>query len=348
MTKSKPSVDPLLAGLKLAITSLPQLLPLVGPKGKALFAKVDEMIARRAIEEGLITEYEVISPGKGKKTTTTVYGVIKEAGARKVASAGEDGNLVPVLQSLLVAVQRFPTGTSTQSLPDPATIRSAVHEATPPIVSAIEQAAQKAVGEVAATVTKALTEFRQLLEGLPGKVELVVTKALPAGLTPGVKAALGELDQKVSRALPAPTSGPTTSTDPAPVLSALRIALDRLQVEPKVIKIPVNLGSHALSPPPIPKPDTVTSIADEILAFVLEWTQKNSVGPQFDAIMKHLRVRHTDVTIGCFHDALRLLANANPPRLRLSSWHKTIHELPEPDLALFIKHTINYHANTSQ
>lgn len=120
---------------------------------------------------------------------------------------------------------------------------------------------------------------------------------------------------------------------PGPILAALTTALGRVEAAPPAPAVPA-----------VPSTDPAR-VADAIVEFVTNWARERTVGPPFDAIMKHLRGQFPHITPGEFHDVLRRLASANPPRLKLSVWSKTIHELPEPELALFIKHTVTYYAH---
>jgi hypothetical protein len=331
----------------MAVGRLPELVPLVGTKGKALFAKKNQGVADRAVADGYLTKLEVAAPsGKGKKkAATTVYGVITEAGSRKAVEACDDRTVTAVLQTLLGVIQNWSATTSKNPQPDAATISNLIREATPTILSTVEQATHSAVIAVNATVEKAFGELRELLGAIPGSVERAVMKAIPGGMPTGVKNALNDLEQKVSDAIRASTHAPPISTDHTPVLSALQTVLGQLKAEPKVIRVPV-MNNQAIAPPSLnPKPDIDAAIADEIVTFVTNWAREKTVGPPFDAIMTHLRVRHRELTVGAFHDALRRLATATQPRLELSVWSKTIHELPEPELALFVKHKVMYYAH---
>ena len=350
VAKAKSAVDPLLDALKRAIDASPKLLPVIGTKGKALFVRGQESLAESAVSDGYLKK-RVVEETTGKKKQTVVrteYGLITEAGAKRVAEASSDDGVSTILESLRRAVERLPTATAAQTGADPSEIRDAIRDATPPIVAAVDQATQKALGTVAATVEKATNELRRVLDSLPASIEMAVSKVLPGGMSAGVKTALGELQQKVTASLPASAPVPPTTADPGPVLSAIEVALTKLKAEPKVIKIPVadDQASNSTSKPTTsPPPDTTTAVTDDIVEFVTNWARDKTVGPPFDEIMKHLRARHPGLTVGTFQDALRKLANANPPRLKLSGWSKTIHELPEPELALFIKHTVTYYAH---
>jgi hypothetical protein len=238
---AKPAVDPLLDGLKRAIDALPSLLPLIGTKGKALFVKAQAATVERAVADGYLMTREVTAAAKGKKAASTVYGVITEAGARKLAETGGAQDVKPVLEALRGAVEKLG---HTAARHDATEIRKAIESATATCVTTIN-------------------------------------------------AAFGGLREEVMTAF---SGGGQSATD-------------------------------------------------EIVAFVTNWAREKTVGPPFDEIMKYLKGRHPNLTVGAFHDALRGLANATPPRLRLSGWSKTIHELPDPELALFVKHTVTYYAH---
>jgi len=291
---AKSSDELVLAALKTAVEKLPNLLELVGAKGKGLFTKAQKAIADGAVEAGYFRAHAVT--GK-KPKDTKVYAIITEAGARKLAESGSSAETRQTLEVLKGALERMG---GNQSAPDTTAFRAALESATATCVQAINSA---------------FAELRQ--------------------------------------AVLATVSQPATSTDPAPVLSALTAALGRLNVGAKPVEYPDI--SKLLAPPPVapPAPPAVPAVpstdparvADAIVEFVTNWARAHQFGPPFDAIMKHLRGLFPTVTIGEFHDTLRRLAAANPPRLKLSTWSKTIHELPEPELAILIKHTVTYNAH---
>ncbi len=195
-----------------------------------------------------------------------------------------------------------------------------------PVLEAIRTAVGK-LGEPAPASNPA--EFRQAVE------------AAAATCVAAINTAFGQLREEVIAAVPTSAS---TATNPAPILAALDAALNKLQ--PTVVKVPVVGDASAAPVPPPPAPPVAPPIADEIVAFVTDWARVRTVGPPFDEIMKHLRARHPSLTVGAFHDALRRLTSEH--RLKLSGWSKTIHELPEPELALFVKHTVTYYAHPNQ
>ena len=58
-----------------------------------------------------------------------------------------------------------------------------------------------------------------------------------------------------------------------------------------------------------------------------------------------LRGGHPEMTAGTFHDALRRLDRDG--RIKLGGWPKSINDLPEPELALFVRHKVVYYATPS-
>ena len=106
VAKAKSAVDPLLDALKRAIDALPKLLPVIGAKGKALFVKGQESLAESAVSGGYLTK-RVVEETTGKRKQTVVrteYGLITEAGARRVAEASGDDGVSTILESLRRAV----------------------------------------------------------------------------------------------------------------------------------------------------------------------------------------------------------------------------------------------------
>lgn len=312
---AKAKADPVQAALQTALDELPGLLPLIGPKGKGLFPKSQEAEAERAVSAGWLEKRAIRMqkpPGKGKNTrptfATVTVGVLTESGGRKLAEASGAQELKPVLEAIRTAVGKLGEPAPASN---PGEFREAVEAAAATSVAAIN------------------SQFR-------ATVEAAAEKCVGA-----IKTAFGQLNQEVLAAVP---SSASTATNPAPILAALDAALNKLQ--PTVVKVPV-LGDASAAPvPPPPAPPAAPPIADEIVVFVTDWARVRTVGPPFDEIMKHLRARHPSLTVGAFHDALRRLTSEH--RLKLSGWSKTIHELPEPELALFVKHTVTYYAHPNQ
>lgn len=194
-----------------------------------------------------------------------------------------------------------------------------------PVLEAIRNAVGN-LGEPAAAPNPA--EFRSAVE------------AAAVTCVAAINAAFGHLQGQVLAALP------STATNPAPIFTAIDTALAKLQ--PTIMRVPLIEATASPPAPQLPPPPPAPPITEEIVAFVIDWAKARTVGPPFDEIMKHLRARHPNLSVGEFHDALRKLASGHPARLKLSGWSKTIHELPEPELALFVKHTVTYYAHPNQ
>jgi len=148
-----------------------------------------------------------------------------------------------------------------------------------------------------------------------------------------VEEAVARMQQAVLDALPRTPAGVPV----APVLSAVRAAADRVKAPPR---------------PPAPATVAATPNGDvwsssgldgEIKSFVRATAARTTVGCAFDALMGHLRAAHPKLSVGAFHDALRRLYDAHA--IRLGGWPKSIQELPEPDLALFVSHKVMYYAH---
>ncbi len=295
MAKAKPTVDPVRAALKSALDNYANPLPLIGAKGKGLFAKAQSADAERAVAEGWLTKRVQrieVPPGKGKnakpKFVSETFGILTEAGARKLAETSETQELKPVLEAIRNAVGKL--GEPAPAL-NPAEFSSAVEAATGTCVAAINTAFDRLRGEVLAAL-------------------------------------------------------PSTATNPAPIYTAIEAALTKLQ--PTIMRVPLIEAPTSPPAPQLSPAPTTPPITEEIVAFVNDWARLRTVGPPFDEIMKHLRARHPNLSVGAFHDALRKLSSGHPARLKLSGWPKTLNELPEPELALFVKHTVTYYAHPNQ
>jgi hypothetical protein len=167
----------------------------------------------------------------------------------------------------------------------------------------------------------AVTKLSNTSAADPAKIITAIETAT-AKCVGTISNALAALREEVLQAMTA-----ADALAPAPILAALSTALAKVEAAPA-----------AASTDP-------ARVADAIVEFVTDWARERTVGPPFDALMKHLRGLFPHITPGEFHDTLRRLASANPPRIKLSVWSKTQHELPEPELALFIKHTVTYYAH---
>ncbi|WP_439628368.1 hypothetical protein [Gemmata sp.] len=155
-----------------------------------------------------------------------------------------------------------------------------------------------------------------------------------------LRSAVADLRAEVLAAVATATG--SSSADPAPLLAAIRSALDRVVAEPTVIRVPV----VADAPPAAPQVVGGDSLPDEVVAFVTAVARERSVGCGFVELYDHLRARHPGLTIGAFHDALRGLDDAG--RVRLKDWPRMLDELPRPELALFVTHTVMYHVQPAQ
>lgn len=129
--------------------------------------------------------------------------------------------------------------------------------------------------------------------------------------------------------------------DAGVVLTALQHAVER-------VKTPVHQVAVPAQPAVVASPASAVDtgiLEKEMAEFVRMHVAETTVGCQLDVVMKHVRQLLPDVTIGEFHDALRKLHDAST--IRLGGWPKTIYELPEPELALFVSSKVMYYAHTS-
>jgi hypothetical protein len=136
-----------------------------------------------------------------------------------------------------------------------------------------------------------------------------------------VETAFAKLQQSVVMAVASP---PTDKlVDPTPVLDALRQTLAGLTVKGE--------------------PQVNASLETTIAGVVQDWAREKAAGCPFDVLMDQVKARQPGVTLGEFHDTLRGLHDAH--RIRLSGWARSLDEMPDPELALFISHKVMYYAN---
>lgn len=142
-----------------------------------------------------------------------------------------------------------------------------------------------------------------------------------------VEDAVARMQQAVLDALPQSSGGAPV----APVLSAIRAAVDRVKAPER--------------PPPAATAGDggSTALDRDIQSFVRTTAARTTVGCQFDTLMGHLRTGRPRLSVGEFHDALRRLHDDRT--IRLGGWPKSIQELPDPDLALFVSHKVMYYAH---
>jgi hypothetical protein len=163
-----------------------------------------------------------------------------------------------------------------------------------------------------------------------------IEKAFGA-LQKSVQAAGEKLEQAVVKAAAAAASRPAAPVDGAPLLGALRAAIEKSTAA----------LSEAHNGPRNPPSSVPAAPAEEldgaIVAAVDDWVRDHPVGCPFDALWERLRPRRPGLSIGAFHDALRRLADAG--RLRLSGWPKMLDDMPAPQLALFVSSKVMYYAH---
>lgn len=176
----------------------------------------------------------------------------------------------------------------------------------------------------------------------PDTARIVATiEASTAECVNAIKAAFAELSSSVVKAV-APAGG--AAIDPAPILAALTAALSK--VEPIVVSAPAAAPAQPPEPQPMssapaPKPTDESAVAEEIVSFVTHAANERTVGCDFVELFDHLKAKHPGLSIGTFHDALRALDQAG--RIRLKDWPRMQDDIPRPELALFVSHTVMYH-----
>lgn len=82
----------------------------------------------------------------------------------------------------------------------------------------------------------------------------------------------------------------------------------------------------------------------DAVAILTEWQSANSGEDcPLPELFRHVRSRHTNLTIGQFHDGLRQLHDHET--IYLHPWTGPLYAMPEPPVALMIGHEIAYYAS---
>jgi hypothetical protein len=98
-------------------------------------------------------------------------------------------------------------------------------------------------------------------------------------------------------------------------------------------------GASPAAHPPVPPQD----LGPELLAYVRSWQQQRGADCPLPDLFRHLKERQPGLSIGAFHDTVRVLYRDR--RLELTPWSGTLDNLREPELALFISSTVMYYAH---
>jgi hypothetical protein len=95
---------------------------------------------------------------------------------------------------------------------------------------------------------------------------------------------------------------------------------------------------------PSPAPNGAFDISAALRTQLLQWHEAGLLGDcPLPELFRRLRAACADVTIGQFHDHLRLLHQAQ--QIYLHPWTGPLYELPEPSLALLVGHEIAFYAS---
>jgi hypothetical protein len=170
----------------------------------------------------------------------------------------------------------------------------------------------------------------------PTKFSAVVEKATTICVN-AINTAFAGLQADV---LSAVSSSSGASVDPAPLLAGIAAALSK--IEPNIVKVPVVAEQIAVAP----NPEPLKAIENEIVSFVTAKEKAQSVGCDFVEMFDHLLTKQPNLSIGAFHDALRAMDAAG--RIRLQDWPGSQDDIPRPELALFISHTVMYHVQPTR
>lgn len=158
-----------------------------------------------------------------------------------------------------------------------------------------------------------------------------------------IRSAFDEMQAAVLKAV-APPKAP--AADVGEVLAAIDAALAR--VEPQIVHVPTPTPAVATAPPPPPvttakSAASTTALEDDIVRFVDRRAQETTGGSLFDVLFAEVRAEHPTVSEGEFQDALRRLDRQQ--RIRLGGWPRSPHDLPVPELAMFVAHKVMYYAH---
>lgn len=308
--------------------------PLPYQKSGGVFsAKSLQHLGEKARNEGLIqTEERQIR--SGRRSSKVVYATITPAGIQRVLEANSPK---AALETLVPLVQRL-------AQPQPenqVNLAAEVQQAFQANARAFETA-EDTVQKINDAIKRSLDEFKNSLDKAVEKVEKSFTKALPKDFPKSFESSFKTIVDTVTRAAETNSAGKRPELDINPVLAALKAAAERVQlpampapatVQPTPPAIETTTSGHAI--------DSKT-IGDAIVAIVNQHAALTTVGLPFDELYKQLTKIYPDLTIGQFHDALRLIHQAD--RIRLGGWPRMLEEMPDPELALFIRSKVIYYA----
>jgi hypothetical protein len=131
-------------------------------------------------------------------------------------------------------------------------------------------------------------------------------------------------------------------------LDGLKSAVDRLSSHTQLHHLngqadKPTRGQGSETAPPVSLSPRPLVPSTDILSHLEQWHKQSSGDCPLPELHRRLARLHPDLTIGRFHDALRLLHDQR--RLYLHPWTGPLYELPEPPFALLIGHEIAYYAS---
>ncbi len=121
-------------------------------------------------------------------------------------------------------------------------------------------------------------------------------------------------------------------------LESLRGAIERLAPHFRV----QSSQPHHLLPRTTPEPNGA-GLGTDVVIQLERWHSASSRDCPLPELWRKLQPAHPEISIGRFHDTLRLLHDKN--QLYLHPWTGPLYEIPEPPYALLVGHGIAYYAS---
>ena len=174
-----------------------------------------------------------------------------------------------------------------------------------------------------------IDDFVRVLEARHDQASQLLASAanicqMLTGLRQAVEA-LRQLHQPVTVAAPAPAPAPTPTPASTPASAANGVAA---------------IGHAAQT-----TSDPVAWLADELAEELARRQDDDARGDcPLSQLYRWAQTRNADLSIGTFHDALRLLHERE--RIYLHPWTGPLYDLPEPHFALLVGHEVAYYASS--
>jgi hypothetical protein len=193
-----------------------------------------------------------------------------------------------------------------------------------------------------------IDDFVRVLEARHDQASQLLASAanicqMLTGLRQAVEA-LRQLHQPATVAAPAPAPAPTPTPASTPASAANGVAA--IGHAPQAMPLPrTDPDTTGPCPNPKPNPDPVAQLADELAEELARRQDDDARGDcPLSQLYRWAQTRNADLSIGTFHDALRLLHERQ--RIYLHPWTGPLYDLPEPHFALLVGHEVAYYASS--